>query len=244
MTSPIPPRVSERETAMNRLAVPSARIFAATIILITGAGISAVFWKMPKANEFHALYHEGVVNPDLAAVPLPNESIAAISPEEMQQITLPVLDIAPIAADGARKYAQVYPAPALLTMINTEHDRDVLEEETPFTPFTPQKFEPIRQIIEEKPISVEPVSRDFPPMPTSMSTTERSDELFATFHFVENNRAELADLPEQPTDPFSRTVASALATLQPLQPLQFDGHSPLLPLREINLQPLPELVMQ
>ena len=245
MTSPIPPRVSERETALNRLAVPSARIFAATVILVTGAGVSAVFWKMPKANEFHALYHEGVVSPELATVPLPNESIAAISPEEMQQITLPVLSIVPVAADGAGKYAQVYPAPApLLAVANAEQGGDTLEgEDFPFTPSTPQKFEPIRQVIEEKPILVEPVIRDFPPIPMSVSTTEKSDELFATFHFVENIRAELADHPEQPTDPFSRTVTPTTA-LQPLQPLQFDEHSSLLPLREITLQPFPELVMQ
>ena len=245
MTSPIPPCVSEQETTMNRLAVPSVRIFVATVILVTGAGVSAVFWKMPKANEFHALYHEGVVNQELAAVPLPNESTAAISPEEMRHITLPVFDMAPIAADGAGKYAQVYPAPVALARVHAEQGEDAFEEEMfPFTPSTPQKFEPIRQIIEEKPLSIEPVRWDFPPIPTSVSTTERSDELLAQFHFVENNRGEFADLSEQPIDPFSRTVTPVLATLQPLQPLQLGGHSSLLPLREINLQPLPEFVMQ
>jgi len=254
MTSPIPPRVSERETAMNRFAGPSVRIFAATVILVTGTGVAAVFWKMPKAAESHALYHEGVVDQELAAVPLPSATVAAISSEEMQQIDLPRLGIAPVLDEGIGRYAQVFPAPAPLAMINAEQGRSTQtpEEET-FAPNTPQRFEPTRQIIEKKPISVEPVNRDFAPMPTSVSTTERSDELLTVFHFVENSRAELGNPPGQPTDPFSiRTptdpfpvvAASPASTLQPLQPISLDGLSPLLPLREIDLQPLPVLVVQ
>ena len=242
MTSPIPPRVSEHETIMSRLAVPSARIFVATVILVTGAGVTAVFWKMPKTSEFHALYHEGIVDQELTAVPLPNESVATITPEEMQQISLPMLDMAPVMSSGAEKYAQVYPAPALLAIVNTEQDREIPEEsESPFTPVIPQKFEPMRQIIEEKPISVEPVSRDFPPQPTSVSTTERSDELHATFHFVENSRAGQDTLPEQPANPFSNIATPTASTLQRFQ---LSNLSPLQPLREIDLQPLPELVTQ
>jgi len=237
---------------MNRLAGTSARIFAATVILVTGAGVAAVFWKMPQAAEHHALYHEGVVDQELAAVPLPSAAVAAITPEEMQQITLPRLGMTPTIDDGALRYAQVFAAPAPLAAINAERGRSVPETET-FTPITPQRFEPIRQVIEEKPISVEPVNRDFAPMPTSVSTTERSDELLTVFHFVENNRAELGNSPGPPTDPFPMRASAdpfpvaatpSASALRPLQPIQLDGFSPLLPLREIDLQPLPALVMQ
>ena len=247
MTSPISPRVSERETVVNRLAVPTARIFAATVILVTGAGVSAVFWKMPTANELHALYHEGVVDQELAAAPLPNESVPNISLEEMQQMSLPMLDFAPapVADDGASQYAQVYPAPApLVAAVNAVHGRDISQEiEETFTPVTPQKFEPVRQVIDEKPISVEPVNRDFPPMPTSVSTTERSDELLTAFHFVENSKAGLDNSPEQPTDPFPVATA-AVPALQPLQPIQLDGLAPLLPLQEIDMTPFSVLAAE
>ena len=250
MTSPIPPRVSDHETVMSRLAVPSTRIFVATIILATGTGVSAVFWKMPKASDSHALYNNGVADPELAMVPLPNETSAAISHEEMQQIILPDFDIAPVAADGAGQYAQVYPAPGPLAMANMEHIGALPEEKEPaLIPVVPQEFKPMREMIDEKPISVEPVNWDFAPMPTSMSTTERSDELLATFHFVENSRVENnrinsnnlseppADpFPLHPADPFPIANTLTLSTLPPLQPLQLDGLSPLLPLREIDLQ--------
>jgi hypothetical protein len=252
MTSPIPPSVSKRETTINRFAGPSVRIFAATIILVTGAGVAAIFWKMPKAAEFHALYHEGVVDQELAAVPLPSAVVAAISSEEMQQINLPRLGVEPVLDEGIGRYAQAFPAPAPLAMINAEQSRSAPEEET-FAPNTPQRFVPIRQVIEEKPISVEPVNRDFAPMPTTVSTTERSDELLTVFHFVENSRAELGNPPGQPADPFPIrepadpfpvAAAASASALQQLQPIQLDRLSPLLPLREIDLQPLPVLVVQ
>ena len=235
MTSPIPPRVSKRETVINRLAVPSARIFTATVILVTGTCVAAVFWKMPKAGESHALYHEGIVAPELAAVPLPNETVSALLPAEMKSISLPTLDIAPVIDEGAERYAQAYPAPAAVAMVNAEQNRSTQEEESLFTPAAPQKFVPMRAIIDEKPISVEPVDKVFLPMPTSVSTTERSDTLLAMFHFVENNRAEGSDTTEQPTDPFPIAAAPMVLPLQPLQPLQPDGLPPLPPLREIDL---------
>jgi len=243
MKSPIPPRVSERESAIERLVTPTIRIFVATVILVTGVGVSAVFWKMPKTAENHALYHESLVDKKLAAVPLPSESVAAISPEEMQQFTLPMLETQPIINDGAERYAQVYPAPPPLTTNN------VIQSETPeetFPPMTPQKFEPIREIINDKPISVEPVSQEFPPIPESVSTTERSEELEATFHFVENSRAVLGNLPEQPADPFPVIVAAtpAASTLQPLHPLPLERLSPLRPLQAVDLQSFPVLVLQ
>jgi len=243
MTSPIPPHVSERETVISRLAVPSARIFVATVILLTGAGVSAVFWKMPRANdELHALYHTGVVDPDLATVPLPDNSVAAVSFEEMQQITLPMLEILPVAADGAGKYAQVYPAPAPLAAVHAEQSGTSEEDDSFLLPVIPQA--PIRQIIEEKPILVDPVSREFPPQPTSASMTERRDEFRATFHFVENSIGERDGLSEQPADPFPMMVPSAVSSmLQPLSPVRLDDLSPLRPIQEIDMQSLPELVM-
>jgi len=228
---------------MNRLAVPAVRIFAAAVILITGAGVSAVFWKMPKNTEPHALYHEGVAGKELAAVPLPNGSVAAISLEEMRLIDLPTFDLAPVADEGAEKYAQVYPAPASLAIVNAKQGEEEGNESF-FTPVIPQIFEPMREIIEEKPIAVEPFFRDFLPMPESVSTTERSDELHTTFHFVENSKAGFGngDLLEQPVDPFSERpadsfpiAAAPVSALQPLQPIQFERLSPLLPLREIEL---------
>jgi len=233
MTSPIPPSVSERETIISRLALPSVRIFVATVILVTGAGVSAVFWKMPTNNALHDLCHEGVIDKELRAVPLPHETIAAISPAEMQQMSLPTLNMAPVADGGAEKYAQVYPAPASLAMTHAELGKNIPEEqEASPAPTIPQKFEPMRQIIDEKPVSVEPVNRDFPPMPASVSITEKSDELLTSFHFVENSRAALDKPAEQPADPFPITVVSEL---QPLQPLQLSGLAPLLPLQEIDL---------
>ena len=244
MTSSPSHRVVKRETIVNRLVVPSTRIFAATIILVTGAGVSAVFWKMPKANEHHALYHDELVTPQLAAVPLPSDSLAAVSPEEMQHIQLPTLDLMPIASGGAERYAQVYtPLPSLaVAMAQFEQNIVVPEkEESPLSPVVSPKFEPIREVIEEKPISIEPVSREFTPMPTSVSTTDRSDELQAAFHFVENSKVTHVDLSKDPIDVFP--IASA-PELQPLQPFHLDGLSPLLPLREMNLPQLTATVTQ
>ena len=245
MKSPIPPCATERESAVNRFAVPTARIFAAAVILITGAGVAAVFWKMPKANETHALYDEGVVDQELASFLSPDEAVAAISPEEMQQMSLPMLEIAPVSADGAGKYAQIYPVPAPLAMANAEQVKAVPKEEPVFPSAAPQKFEPMREIIEEKPISVEPVRRDFAPMPTTANTIERSDELLAMFHFVENSRIDLNSPSGQPSDPFPVQAADpfpvaatpALPALPHLQPLQLEGLSPLFPLQKIDLQP-------
>ena len=252
MISPIPPSVSERETIIHRLAVPSARIFAATVILVTGTGISAIFWKMPQADGLYALYHDNVVDQDLAMVPLPTGAAAVMSPEEIQQIMLPVPDIAPVTSDGAGKYGQVYPAPAPLAMVHIEQGRITPEEEELFTPVAPQKFEPMREIIDAKPFSMEPVNRDFAPMPTSVSTTERSDELHTTFHFVEHGTVERDEPPEPPVDLFPIRSADVVpfpvvatpSALQPLPPLQLEGGSPLLPLRAIDLQSFSTSVVQ
>jgi len=248
MSSPISPRVSEQETAMHRFVHPSTQIFWATVILITGAGISAIFWKMPvPTNEMHALYHEGVVNQDLAMMSLPNESASMLSDEERKSMDLPAFDSPPVADDGAERYAQVYPAPPALAMANAEQNKGTVlpeeKEEELFTPVTPQKMEPMRQIIDEKPISVEPVNRDFPPKPMSVNAAvERSDELIAVFHFVENSRADLDAPAEQLADPFPMAAVSA-PSLQPLQPLELSTLAPLIPL-EMAIPPLPVLVRQ
>ena len=239
MTFPISPRVSERETLVSRLAVPTTRIFVAAVLLMTGTGVAAVFWKMPKHGEMHALYHEGVVDKELAAVPLPTEAVAALTHEEMEKISLPRLGMTPVADVGIGKYAQVYPAPALLTTAQTELNTVAEEEETFVPPVVPQRFEPLRQVIVEKPIFVERVDREFQPMPGSVSTAERSDDLMTAFHFVENSRATRESTPEQPADPFPTAVTSASAsTLQTLQPLQLEAGrlSPLTPLPEIDLR--------
>ena len=240
MKSPIPPSVSERESAISRLAVPTTRVLAATIILITGTGAAAVFWKMPKASELHSLCHEGVIDKELAAVPLPSDMVAALSSEEMGLFSLPTLETAPVLADGAAQYGQVYQAPAPLAKAHAGQVEVEAVSESSSVPIAPQKFVPMRDVIEEKPISVEPVSRDFAPMPTSVSTTERSDELMAQFHFVENARAERNSPQGLLEDPFPRIETPSMpvvATLQPL-PFQLDGLSPLIPVREIDLQPL------
>lgn len=243
MTSP-PQHISDHGASMHRLVTPTARIFAAMVILITGTGVSAIFWKMPNSGELHALYHQGVVDAKLAAVPLPSEAVAAITPEEMQRMELPTLEFAPAADDGAGKYAQAYPAPAALAMLNAEREGVSPLVETSLIPVVPQKFEPMRQIVDETPVSIESVNRDFPPKPTSVSTAERSDELISLFHFAKNNGTDFGNAdfdraiePEQPVNPFPEAAALA-PVLQPLQPLPLDNLSPLLPLQESKLQPL------
>jgi len=250
MTPPPTQRVSEREALMYRLMSPTARIVSATVILITGMGLSAIFWKMPQSNERHALYCEGSIDQGVAATPLPSESIATLSPEVRERMTLPELDFTPIAAEGIPKYTQVYPLPVSLAARNSDSRVVTVsaDEESVTVPIVPQRFEPMRQIIDEKPISIEPVNREFQLKPSSVSTVEKSDEMLSMFHFAENSRADSDLLSEQelPVDPFTDTFAIAVnaPSLQPLQPLQPDALSPLLPLKSTDLQPLPVLITQ
>jgi len=247
MTSPPAALVSGNETTLHRLVTPTARILAATIIMITGTGIAAIFWKMPNGNEIHALYHEEIINKDLTSTPLPNESMAMLSPEERGQMTLPMLNITPARDDGVGRYTQVYPLPAALAARNSESleiNAASVEEDQPITPVVPHNFAPMRRIVDEKPISVEPVNWEFQPKPVSVSTTEKSDEMLSKFHFAVNSRADsdLSAEPEPPADPFS--IASTTPALQPLKPIALDGLSPLHPLPETGLQPLSALVIQ
>ena len=236
MTSPH--RVSEQGTTIHHLVAPAARILAAAVILITGLGISAVFWKMPGSSEFHALCHDGVVDENLTAALLPSESNTVLAPDE--HITLPALDgIVPVAGNGADKYTQVYPVPASLAALDAEQRiMDVASVEDEMTmPAVPQKFEPLRRVVVEKPIFVESVNREFQPQPASVSTAEKSEELYSKFQFAENIRADSED-SAVPTDPFSVVAAPAMPALQPLQLIRLDnGLTPLIPLRDSELQP-------
>ena len=230
MTSP-PSPVSDHGTAIHRFVTPTARIISAAVILITGMGISAIFWKMPAGSELHALYNEDIVSKDLAAIPLPSESNAMLAPDE--QITFPALDIAPVTDSGAERYAQIYPRPASLAALDAEQTKKetptIQEEETLLA--APQKFEPIRTVV-EKPIFVESVNREFQSQPVSVNTTEKSDELLSQFYFVGNSRPDIDDSIEMklPEDPFPMAAVSALPPLQPLQPIRVNGLSPLQPL--------------
>jgi len=235
---------------MQYLITPTARLFTATVILITGAGIATVFWKMPTGNESHELYHAGVVDKTLTVPPLPDESIALLAPGE---ISLPTLDVAPALDGGGDKYTQAYTAPVALAALNAEQDKTktvspiTTEDEKILTPapVAPQKFEPMRPVVNEKPVAIESINRDFPPQPASVSTLDKSDEMLSMLHFARNSMAEAdrAAEPAPPADPFPVAVVSA-PPLQPLQPLQRDGLSPLLPLQENELQSLSVLSTQ
>jgi len=233
----IPPNTPEHGTGTHRLLTPTTRIFTAAVILFTGAGVSAVFWKMPVCADRYELCHADHVDKHLVSVPLPSRSVAALTTDEMDQIVLPAFDMVPITDSGEAKYAQVYEAPASLVSLNME-----TKVEEPAWTATPQKFEPMRQIVEERPFSVEPINRDFLSKPVSVNTTEKSDELLQRFHFAENSRAEFErSVSGQPADPFATEASKPTASLQPLQPLQLASLSPLLPLQEDELMPLPTL---
>jgi hypothetical protein len=216
------------------------------IIMISGTGISAVFWKMPNAHEMHALYHVEMIDKDLAATPLPSESMAMLTPEERGEMVIPALDITPAMDGGSGKYTQAYPLPASLAARNFPHSQDN-EEEAVFIQVTPQTLEPMRPILEEKPVAIEPVTRVFQPKPTSVSTTERSDEMLSMFHFAGNSRADFEERtePESPANPFPVPESSiSTPALEPLKPIELSGLSPLVPLRDSDLLPLSELIMQ
>lgn len=237
MTSP-PQKASEHGSTVHRLITPTIQILVAAVILFTGAGVSAVFWKMPTSAKQHELYRSEIADPNLTAVPLPNEAVASISVEERSQIVLPALDVAPVADIGVEKYAQIYEAPASLVAQNPVQEKTPSEvaEESAVVPITPQKFEPVRHIVEKKPISIELVNREFPEKPTSVSTADKSDELLSMFHFAENGKSDFVDSTKSapPADPFS-TMTAPVSRLQPLQPLQVESLSPLLPLQELSL---------
>jgi hypothetical protein len=235
MTSLPPPYAPKHGAALNRFITPSARILMAAVIVLTGAGISAVFFRMPGTADAYDLCDRAIVDKDLAAVPLPSEAVAAISESEIQQLALPMLDQSPVRDDGGGKYAQVYAAPAALKAEQAKQGALTAEEESAFTPVISQKFEPARQIVSAKPISVENVNRDFLPKPATVDVAERSDELQTIFHFAENSRHEL-ESPSQSNQP-----ANPFPVLQPLEPITPSGLLPLLPLKDSDLKPLSAL---
>ena len=234
MTSP-PVRISDRDASLHRLITPAARMAAAVVIMIKGSGVATVFWKMPGNSEAHALFHQEILDQELATMTLPNEKLALISPEAQSQMMLPTFDIEPVTASVTDKYTQLYEAPAPLARALEEK---ALEEgldpnNTATVAMTPpviqQRFEPMRQIEGDAPMEVESVARDFTPKPGSVDTAEKSDELLGMFHFAENNRTEFDRLSESalPIDPFP--VVST-PSLQPLLPFPFVNLTPLLPL--------------
>jgi len=241
MNSPTPPRNSVHEVPMHRFITPAVRVVSAVVILVSGLGIASVFWKMPGGGETYSLYHNEVMDQNLAATTLPDELRALISPEQQAQMSLPMLDVEPAVGGGTEKYTQLYepPAslvnepPASLATRAAEPEKAVLpalEKEL----LVPQRFEPMRPVIGEKPLSVEHVNKDFQPKPDSVSTAEKSEEMQAMFLFVGNNRMEMdrSSEPVPPMDPFPADlfpIVSAPA-LQPLQPLHIGNLSPLLPL--------------
>jgi len=228
-------QVSEQEAVAHRLITPAVRIFSASVILIMGLGIASIFWKMPNGGEiYHALFHEDVLDENLVATPLPCESLALLSPEKRALIDLPAFEIAPLTGGGTDKIAQRYEPPTVSTIHSPDQEETIspvispvaaetVEEEEPVTP---QKFTPMRQVA-ENPISLEPGDRDFQPKPTSVCTTEKSDELSMRFQFAENLRTTVDDStePELPSDPFPNesapTASVPMSTLQPLTPIHF-----------------------
>jgi hypothetical protein len=216
---------------------------------VIGVGLATIFWKNPASNEIHELYSAEIVDQTLVATPLPGDSVALLAPGD---ISLPTLNIAPAMDGGGEKYTQVYTAPVSLAALNTEQekpkpDSQPVEEDAgalPPLPVVPQKFEPMRQVV-EKPVAFETVNREFQPKPTSVSTLEKSDEMLSLTHFARNSMAESDRLaePAPPTDPFPVATTSAPA-LQPLQPLPQNSLSPLLPLKEGELQSLSILSTQ
>jgi len=237
MNSPTPPRNSEHEVPMHRFITPAVRVVSAVVILVSGLGIASIFWKMPNGSETYALYHNEVIDQNLTATTLPDESMALISPEQQAQISLPVLGIEPAMGGGTEKYTQLYEPPASLVTRAAEPEKAVspaVEKEL----LVPQKFEPMRPVVGEKPLFVEHVNKDFQPKPDSVSTVEKSEKMHAMFLFAENNRIEMdsSSEPAPPMDPFPTDlfpIVSApvsASALQPLQPLHIGNLSPLLPL--------------
>ena len=238
MTPPhISPHVSEHEAVMHRFITPTARVASAAVILVMGLGIASIFWKMPSGNgTHHALFAEGMVDQNLAATPLPCESLALLSHEERTQISLPTLDIGPVAGVPTGMVVQIYEPPLALLALHTPEPESVI---TPVSleavSVSQQRFEPMRHVV-EKPILVEPACRDFPSKPTSVSTVETSDELLTLFQFAENSLATVDESaePEPPSNPFpvasAESVTVAMPTLQPLTPIQFGNLAPLTPL--------------
>ena len=208
--------------------------------MITGAGIASVFWKMPTGTQTHALYEATLIDQHLAASPLPG---SALSPEEQPPFDLPYLPTLgdmPLADSGATKYGLTDSTPPALASRNIEQgqfipptwestwDRPKPAEASAIL----QSLEPIRQIIEEKPLDIEPVDRDFPPGPD--------------FDDLTNLTLPNAILDDKVQDePVSTSPQPGFASaLQPLQPLRFDGLSPLQPLQESELRSFSTLLFQ
>ena len=219
-------RPVEREASAHYLVTPATRIVAAMVILITGSGIAAIFWKMPTGMEIHSLYDSNIIDQELAETPLPDESIAVFSLAERGHIVLPRLEMTPSADSGADKYATVYPAPPAIASLHIEQGQFVWPQEhteSIMPKMMPQSIEPIRQILEEKPMLIDPVDRDFPLRPDSMSTS---------LHTIEKHEELLSLFQDTPHD--IDITPALMSGLQPLLPFEFSGLSPLHPSQDAD----------
>ena len=232
------PHVCAREVPLHFFDSPAARIISAVFLLVAGVSLAAVFWKMPKEGETYALYYGEIVDKELAVVQLPDETVATITLEEMRQMSLPDIDMAPAFDEGAEKYAQMYPAPPGLAAPASAQKNGIPPTVKEPEPNVPKKLEPMRPPIEEKSQQpIETVKPAFQPKPTSVNPAERSDELLSEFRFAEGSRTDFGP-PPVPVDPFP-VIASSQPALQPLQSVQSGGLSPLQPLKESELSLLP-----
>jgi hypothetical protein len=210
-----------------RLLAPSARVCGAVVVLLTGAAVAAVFWKMPSRNVSYELCAPSIVNQDLAAVPMPGE----IQGEKIEGMSLPSLDKHPVADEGVTKYAQVYEPPAALKQNQSDNPATTAEE--PAEPAA-TKFEPMQRIDARKPIAVETLRNEFQAKPsTETEYAARNDEVVNLFRFAENNDPLIETPPAAPADPFS-----AASAVPPAEMMQSEGLSPLLPLEHDELKPL------
>ncbi|MDR3182783.1 MAG: hypothetical protein LBT89_07680 [Planctomycetaceae bacterium] len=246
MTSP-QPLSSEQSPSRHKILTPAKKIITSVIILLTGAGVAAVFWQMP--DQHAALYDicdQAVVDQQVAAAPLPKEAISHATIDDIQQMSLPALDTKLSADNGKGKYAQAYPAPAALDNMLKNSAADAAkptgaaaprETEPEFVPqkelLAVQKIEPVRQMIPAVPITAETVDKTFQEKPkNSFDDSAVNDEMTTLFQFAENINAENASKAKDvPENPFSQNIAAAANTLKPLEPLLPQSrHAPLQPL--------------
>ncbi|GHT16510.1 hypothetical protein FACS1894189_0350 [Planctomycetales bacterium] len=241
--------VSDSGTIESNSLSPSAKIIFATVIILTGAALAAVFWRLPNFGSF-----DSVIDTQLTAAPLPVPGAAGAG-QNVQTVAftdLPSLPPTPAIDTGTGKYTQVYPPPIVVAEKKkndpvANNEELTTEEEAAFVPVV-TKFEPVRQVIPVVPASLEPVNRNFQEKPKTVEPAAKSDEMLTLFHFTDNLKPDgtetaKPELPENPFSVFTTTVPAAeinnQASLTPLVPITGSQLTPLLPLHENGLQPLP-----
>ncbi|MDR3234295.1 MAG: hypothetical protein LBT46_11645 [Planctomycetaceae bacterium] len=229
-TSALP---GEPKTLRHRVITPARKIITSAIILLTGSGIAAVFWKMPEHNAgLYDICDQSVVDPQLAAVPLPKDSLSHATISEIEQMSLPVLEGNSSADTGSGKYAQAYPVPegiaAARNAATSVGDAGRKDGEAKFVPIAAQKIEPVRRMIPAVPMTAETVNKTFHEKPkNSFDTSAVNDEMTVLFQFAENLNAENeSKAKDSPENPFS----AAVNHLKPLEPLPKSRMLPLQPL--------------